>query len=171
MQELYIPKERLAILKEKKAIVSRLEKTLKCKISVDVHGSIVIEGTPFEEYQARNVLYAFGRGFDMKFAELLLGDDYYFSYLDINDYVNSKNRIRTVKSRLIGSEGRAKRYIEEVSAAKVSVYGDTVSFIGTIEQVKEATTAARTIIEGGSHRLAYRKMEAAHRKNNNDMFV
>lgn len=171
MQELYIPMERLAILKERKSILVGLEKSLRCKISIEVHGGVTIDGEAFEEYLARNVLYAFGRGFDIKSAELLLDENYYFSYLNIKDYVNSKNRIKVIKARLIGSEGRAKKYIETVSSAKVSVYGDTVSFIGSIEQIKEATAAAKTIIEGGSHKLAYKRMEATHRKNKKDIFV
>ncbi len=171
MQELYIPMERLAILKERKNMLAGLEKSLRCKINVDMHGGIGIEGEAFEEYLARNVLYAFGRGFDIKSAELLLDENYYFSHINITDYANSKNRIKIIKARLIGSEGRAKKYIETVSSAKVSIYGDTVSFIGSMEQIKEATAAVKTIIEGGSHKLAYRRMEATHRKNKTDIFA
>ncbi len=47
----------------------------------------------------------------------------------------------------------------------MSVYGDTVSFIGTIDEINEAETAVNTLIDGGTHRLAYTRMEAAHRKN------
>ena len=49
--------------------------------------------------------------------------------------------------------------------AHISVYGDTISIIGDITQIAEAETAINTIIDGGTHRLAYIKMEAMHRKN------
>ncbi len=101
----------------------------------------------------------------MEIACRLNENDYYFSSVDLGQFVSSDKRMKQVKARIIGEEGRTKRYIEDVSGAKMSVYGDTVSFIGTIEEINEAETAVNTLIEGGTHRLAYKRMEAAHRKN------
>jgi ribosomal RNA assembly protein len=83
----------------------------------------------------------------------------------MRDITGNKNRIRNMKSRLIGSKGKAKRYMESVSGAVIAVYGDTVSFIGSSEAIEEAEAAALTIMKGSSHRLAYTKMEASHRKH------
>ena len=52
--------------------------------------------------------------------------------------------------------------------AHISIYGDTVSMIGDITQISEAETAINTIIDGGTHRTAYLRMEAMHRKNKQD---
>jgi ribosomal RNA assembly protein len=101
----------------------------------------------------------------MDIACKLADDNYYFSSVDLGQIISSDKRVKQVKARIIGEEGRTKRYIEEVSSAKISVYGDTVSFIGSIEEINEAETAVNTLIEGGTHRLAYTRMEAAHRKN------
>jgi ribosomal RNA assembly protein len=166
MQQVYIPNERIRKLKLHKELISRVEKLCNCKITLDSSDDIVeINGEAYPEYSARSIIYAFGRGFEMEIASKLSENDYYFSSIDISQLVSSDKRMKQVKARIIGEDGRTKRYIEEVSGAKMSVYGDTVSFIGTIEQINEAETAANTLIEGGTHRLAYHRMEAAHRKN------
>lgn len=168
MQNVYIPSERIKRLKEHKEFIARIEKLCNCRITFDDNDAVEIKGEAFPEYSARNIVYAYGRGFEMDVACRLYEDNYYFSSIDLGQLISSDKRIRQVKARIIGEEGRTKRYIEEVSCAKISVYGDTVSFIGSIEEINEAETAIRTLIEGGTHRLAYTRMEAAHRKNKAD---
>ena len=164
MQQVYIPQERIRKLRGSRTQVPRIERLCGCKIKL-LDDCAVIEGDAFAEYTARNIIYAIGRGFEIDAACLLANDDYYFSSIDIEQSARNQKRMKQLKARIIGENGRSKRYIEEVSSAKVSVYGDTVSFIGTIEGINEAETAVSTLVDGGTHRLAYSRMEAAHRKN------
>jgi len=169
MQSVYIPKERIRKLKQSRGLISSVEKLCGCKIKVDSDDDVVeITGEAYPEYMARNIIYAFGRGFEMELAEKLSDDSYYFNSIDLERIISSDKRVKQVKARIIGENGRTKRYIEEVSGAKISVYGDTVSFIGSITEINEAETAVNTLIDGGTHRLAYTRMEAAHRKNKAD---
>jgi ribosomal RNA assembly protein len=165
MQQLYIPSKRIKLLRDRKEIISKVEKLCNCKVIVDSDDIIEINSDAFSEFSAKNILYAFGRGFDIEIACKLNEADYYFTSIDLEQLISSDKRIVQVKSRIIGKEGRTKKYIEGVSGAKMSVYGDTVSFVGTIEEIGEAETAVDTLIDGGTHRLAYSRMEAAHRKN------
>ncbi len=165
MEEVYIPHDRLDLLKREARSKRLIERACNCRISIDTDDMVLISGSPYDEFVAKNVIYAFGRGFDMEVAGRLLDENCYFSSIDLKDELGSEKRVRRIKARIIGENGRTKRYIESVSSAKISVYGDTVSFIGGIEEIKEAETAVNTLIEGGAHRLAYLRMEAAHRKN------
>lgn len=167
MEQLYIPKERLKLLKDNPAILKAVIQACKTKISIIDDEAIEINGGAFEEFTSKNVLFAYGRGFDIKIALLLNSQDYYFKVVDIKLIERNKQRIRQIKSRIIGEGGRTKRYVEQVSGAHISIYGDSVAIIGKIDSLYEAETAINTIIEGGTHRLAYLKMEAAHRKNRN----
>ncbi|WP_157891455.1 KH domain-containing protein [Candidatus Mancarchaeum acidiphilum] len=164
MQEVYIPAERLKLLKSNHDLLKRLEDTCNCHLKISQGNSIEIEGDAFDEFNAKNILYAFGRGFSIEIAEKLLNDEFYFTFIDLADYAKNKNRRTEIKARLIGNNGRTKKYIEEVSSAYLSIYGDTICFIGKADNIAEAETAAKTLIEGGSHRLAYRRMEAAHKR-------
>ena len=165
MQQLYITKERLKSLRDPK-VLKQVEKACRCKIETEPDGTVTINSNDaFDEFNAKNVVYAFGRGFEMDVALKLLNPEFYFGIIDLGQLESKPDRIKQLKARVIGIEGRAKRYIEEVSLAHISVYGDTVALIGNINQISEAETAIDTIIDGGTHRLAYIRMEAMHRKN------
>ena len=163
MQSLYIPKERVDRMRKDKSIAERIEKQCKCKIRI-VDDAIEIDGDAFGEFSTRNVVQAFGRGFDVDTACLLLKDDYYFATIDLGQAFGSDKRIQQVKARIIGIGGKTKKYIEGVSQAKLSIYGESVSFIGTTSAINEAQAAVNTLIEGGTHRIAYLRMETAHRR-------
>jgi len=165
VEEVYIPHDRLDLLKRETKLRKFVERACSCRITIDPDERVLINGSPYNEFTAKNVIYAFGRGFDMEIAGRLLGEECYFSSIDLKDELGSEKRVRRIKARIIGENGRTKRYIESVSSAKISIYGDTVSFIGGIQEINEAETAVNTLIEGGAHRLAYLRMEAAHRKN------
>lgn len=168
MQALYIPKERIDIIRRDKGLVDRIEKLCKCKIKISPDDIVEVSGDAFNEFSARNIMYAFGRGFDIVTACRLLNDDYYFTSIDLGQIFGSEKRMQRVKARIIGKNGKSKRYIEEVSLAKLSIYGETVSFIGTISEISEAQAAVNTLVEGGTHRLAYIRMESVHRKNKSE---
>lgn len=169
VQQVYIPKERARKLKSERDLVEHAERRTHCKIKIDDDDTIEITGDAYGEFNARSVLQAFGRGFEMETACKLCDDSYYFSSTDLEQIFGSEKRIQQVKARVIGENGKTKRYIENVSMAKISVYGNTVSIIGTIDEMTEAKAAIDTLIEGGAHRLAYTRMEAAHRKNKEAM--
>ncbi len=167
MQSLYIPKERVERLKKDKSIAERIEKQCKCKMRI-VDDIIEVSGDAFDEFSAKNVIQAFGRGFDIETACLLLNDDHYFATIDLGQVFGSDKRIQQIKARVIGIGGKTKKYIEGVSQVKLSIYGESVSFIGTTSAISEAQAAVNTLIEGGTHRLAYLRMETAHRKDRDE---
>ena len=165
MEEIYIPNERSRILKQKPAMLKRLGELCKCSLRLEDSNCIIVDGDGYAVFEAKGVIQPFGRGFSMRMAELLLKDGFYFSSISMRDITSNKSRIKNMKARLIGRDGKAKRYMESVSGALIAVYGDTVSFIGSTEAIEEAEAAAKAILKGSSHRLAYNRMEASHRKH------
>ncbi|MGC8586042.1 MAG: KH domain-containing protein [Candidatus Micrarchaeia archaeon] len=164
MQRVLIPEEKIKVILKNPEIIKKVEDSCRCRIEISEEG-IEITGNSFDEFSAKNIIFAFGRGFTIDEALMLLNDNFYFSIIDLEQYFGSENRIHQVKARIIGENGKVKKNIENVSKAKISVYGNTVSFIGTQESINEAETCVNALIDGESHRSAYRKMEAAHRKN------
>jgi len=166
MQQVYIPMERLAKLKKDRHMLERLEEHCKCSIK-EKGDALEVTGDAYDEYIAREVLFAFGRGFSDKEALKLLNDRYYISTIDLGRIFESKDRLHDIEARIIGRGGKTKKYIEEVSSALISIYGDTVCIIGEMEAIDEAEVAIKTLINGGSHRKAYQRLEALHKKNKN----
>ncbi len=163
MERVLIPERRAEVLSKDKEGIGKLSERLHCRIEV-IDGNVVsISGEPVDEFSAKGVVTAFGRGFDIGTALKLLDDNYIFDSINLKEITRSKDRIGELKSRVIGSDGKTRSYIEEVSGVSMRVYGNTVSIIGTLEEVKIARAAIDTLLSGGTHKKAYRVMEAARR--------
>ncbi len=164
MEQILIPLARVKFLKEaEKDVVKRTG----CKISLESN-SVVIEGAPYDEYNAKNVVQAIGRGFKLGTALKLLNEDFFFESIDISDIASNKDKAKRIKARIIGTDGKAKLYMESVSGAAIEVYGNTISLIGTIEEIRVARSGINILLDGGKHSTAYMVMEKERRKIKNE---
>jgi ribosomal RNA assembly protein len=163
MQQFLMPARRAKLL-EDRALLNSVRERLACGIEVHDGNEVVISGEAYEEYNAKNVLQAFGRGFDIHKAYKLLLDDYFFESIDLKAMFKNDDRIRRIKSRIIGSGGRAKSYMQAVSGADITVYGDTVSMIGTIDELRILRSALNVLLDGGTHKKAYAIMEKVKKR-------
>ncbi|MEM3791576.1 MAG: KH domain-containing protein [Candidatus Micrarchaeaceae archaeon] len=161
MEVISIPKKRTKVFTNE--VIERLEKRLNCKIEIIDGNRVNINGDGYSEYNAGNVISAIGRGFDVNTAEKLLINDYYFKYIRLRETLNNRKQIERIKSRIIGKEGKSIRYIRAVSGADIVVYGDTIGMIGKIEEIEIASAAIKVLIEGGTHKRAFRVMESVKR--------
>jgi ribosomal RNA assembly protein len=161
MEHILIPHKRAAMLDSK--TLEKLEDRLGCSINVN-DNEVTINGKPYDEYNAKNVVQAFGRGFALDKAFRLLSEDYFFQQVNLKEMFRNPDQLARVKARLIGTEGRAKEYIESVSGVDMMVYGNTVSTIGRIEEVRIADAGIKILIGGGKHKTAYAVMEKERRK-------
>lgn len=160
--EIRVPKDRLAVLIGKKGEVKRdLEKRTKAALNVDSKESIVtVSGNDaLSVFVAREIIKAISRGFSPDTALLLLTIDNVFEIIDISEYVKSKNHLDRVRGRVIGTDGRTRTYIEELTETHISVYGKTVSIIGIAEYVSVARKAIESLLQGSPHSNVYRWLE------------
>ncbi len=162
-----IPKERVGILigEEGKA-KQYIEDRLNVKIDVDSEGSVTIKLTekasdPSMLLKAKDVVTAIGRGFSPEANfRLIRNEDEIFDMIDLRQvFGRSESDIKRVKGRLIGTEGKTRKLIEELTEANVVVYGHTIGFIGSFTQVEAARHAAQMIIEGCQHQTVYRFLQ------------
>lgn len=163
MQQFLIPVKRAKIL-AKKEVLGPLSERLCCKIEIKNDNEVTVDGNAFEEYNARSIIIAFGRGFDLDKAYKLLSEDYFFESIDMKDAFKEKDKITRLKSRVIGKEGKAKDYMQEVSGADISIYGNTISIIGTADEIRIVRAALNVLLEGGTHNKAYFVMEKTKKK-------
>ncbi|MDO8480197.1 MAG: KH domain-containing protein [Nanoarchaeota archaeon] len=166
--ELKIPRERIAVLIGKDgAIKSEIEENTKTNLEIDSkEGDIFITGPDgLGIYTAKEIVTAIGRGFNPEIAMLLLKVDYAFENLSLQEYMGkSKDAIQRVKGRIIGSEGKTRKHIEELTETSISVFGKTVSIIGEIQSVIVARRAVEMLIEGSTHSSVYKWLERKHRE-------
>ncbi len=170
VEVLKIPKERIGVIIGKDGeIKDKIEKDLKVEIDIDEDGEVTIYGTelqddPLATWKARDIIKAIGRGFNPEKSLKLISDEYIIDIIDITDFAHTDNAIRRLKGRVIGSGGKSRRYIEELTDTDLSVYGKTIAILGDYESVQIAKEAVNMLLKGTSHSKMYKYLER-HRQN------
>lgn len=161
-----VPLDRVGVLIGKKGeTLKDLKEKGKTDIEVDSEtGEVTLlddmSDDPYLSFRMRDVLRAIGRGFSPEAALKLLDDDMYYEEFDIRDFSGkSRKRILQVRSRLIGSGGKTRHLIEELTDCQVSIKGNTAAIIGDIEGMKIASKAIMMILNGSEHSSVYTFME------------
>ena len=168
-----IPKERVGVLIGPEGKVKHdIEERLQVKLEIESEGGgveiILPENAPDPTiiFRAKDVITAIGRGFSPDEAfRLIRNEDAVFDFTDLRTiFGRSESDIRRVKSRIIGMNGKTRRTIEELTEADMVVYGHTVGFIGTFEQVDAARNAVQMIIQGSEHHTVYAFLQKKRRE-------
>lgn len=131
------------------------------EIAIDANeGEVRLESPdtdPMGALKARDIVLAIGRGFSPDRAMRLLKENTYLGVLDIKLTTGHRDKagLRRIRSRVIGTHGRARTRIETLSGCSVSVYGSTVALIGEEEQLERATRAVELLLRGSEHSTVF----------------
>jgi len=155
-----IPEERIAVLIGRKGAIRReIEKKTNTKIVIDsTENDVEISSEDnLNVLTAISIIKAIGRGFNPKTAILLANEDFCFEIIDITEFSGrSKKKLIRLKSRVIGTEGRAWKNTENFTNTRISVYGRTVCIIGKINDVFIAKRAVEDLLKGAPHGRIYK---------------
>lgn len=175
-QVIRVPIERVGALVGKEGIVkSEIER--RCGVNLEIDGKTgetrisyqsdaLIETNPFK---AIDIVSAIARGFSPQRAFSLLEEERILSLIDLREYAGkSQNALLRIKSRLIGTEGKARRIIEALAGVEISIYGHTVAIIGSPEESKIAKEAIDKIAKGGTHKATYEMLQKYRTKQRLD---
>ena len=147
----------------------KIEEGFKIKLEIDSKDSIVyvvpIEGiTPFHVMKAKQAIEAISLGFSVEDALLLTDDMMYLEIMDLTDVTRNKKDLERIKARVIGSGGRFKKTIEEMTGTKIVISEKKIGIIGDYEQVKLARETIEMIISGKSHQTALNHLKIGSRR-------
>lgn len=166
MKYLKIPMDRIGVLIGQKGENKKdLEERTGLKINIDSNaGEVVIDDhetdDPLLVLKTENIIKAIGRGFSPDKAWVLMNDDADFFVFDLYDYVGKKeSHVRRLKSRVIGKEGKTKRVLEELTDAKISIYGHTIAIIADLERMNILKKSVDMLLTGSKHASVYRFVE------------
>ncbi|MFH1126326.1 MAG: KH domain-containing protein [Candidatus Altiarchaeota archaeon] len=163
MEYLSIPEERLGVLIGVNGSVKRnIEKRGKTKLKIE-GTSVSIVGDGIAAWKARDVVQAIGRGFNPEYALMLFNEDYVFEMINMGDFASERSWTR-LRGRVIGQNGRSKKFIEKASGAVISVYGKTIAFVGTYDDVSIAKEAVSMLLSGAKHGSVRRFLEKENKK-------
>jgi ribosomal RNA assembly protein len=164
MQHVKIPQERIGVLiGEGGETVRQIEQAAEVTLDIDSeNGTVRVEktGDPIRGLTGVDIVKAIGRGFSPEEAMTLLDDDLrLFEIIDIERAARNDNDLRRKKGRLIGEDGRTRELMEELTGAKVVIYGSTMGVIGSPKEVDVIRTAAEMILDGAPHGAVYSFLE------------
>lgn len=167
-----IPKDRIAVLIGKRGATRKLiEKASGGSLQIDSQsGEVNIAWNseivdPIIRMKMPDLIMSIGRGLAPKRALQLLEDDIFLRMYDIREWVGRQpNQIRRMRSRLIGTNGRIRTLIEELSGCEISIYGSTVLIIGDNESLLIAGPAIEGILRGSEHGTVLYGLEQDRRK-------
>lgn len=158
-EEVKIPKERIAVLiGEKGATKRKLQNKTKTKIKVSSkEGDVTIEGEDsLKVIKTKDIVKAVGRGFNPEIALELTKEEMILDLINIQDFSGkSKKAEERLKSRVIGTDGKARKMLEKMTNTNICVYGKTVAIIGKQEDVYLARRGVEIILNGAPHNNAY----------------
>ena len=142
-----------------------LENTLKCKIQIKGKRAI-ITGDSIGEYEAERVFDAINMGFSARTAALLIDENFAFEKIKIRDFTRRKN-LELVKGRLIGTHGKTKNTLEQISDCEIKIKDNEIGIIGPAESISNALTGIKNIIKGTKQSNVYKYLERINTKRKN----
>ncbi len=164
--DLRITKDRIAVLIGAKGETkAELEKETECKINVDSkEGDVTISGKEaIKLFVLREVIKAISRGFNPEIAKQLLKQDYVLEVISLNDYSKEKSTQLRLKGRVIGADGKSRNTLESLTDCSISVYGKTISMIGSVENIGNCKRSVETLLAGSPHANVYKWLERQHK--------
>jgi ribosomal RNA assembly protein len=176
MRYIRIPHERIGVLigpqGETKKIIEQ-QTNISLEIDSDT-GEVQFNEQdltdPMLLFKIENVIRAIGRGFSPEHALHLLSDEMDLFIFDLHDYVGKKpSQVQRLKSRVIGTHGKTRRHLEEVSNSYISVYGHTVALIGSIFSIDITKKAVDKLLSGSKHATVYQFIEKQMKKLRQDL--
>ncbi|MEW5955261.1 MAG: KH domain-containing protein [Candidatus Micrarchaeota archaeon] len=163
MRLVALPKKTLNLLaKNNSKELREVERAAGAKIRLSDEGAEVEAGpdNPGREWEAEQVLAALEAGFPAKHALKLLKEDFYIEKIDLAQaFHGNEAQVTRYKARVIGSEGKAKKKIEELTGAFIAVGDESIAIIGRFEELKAAKEAVMRLLEGAPHSSVFYYLE------------
>ena len=156
MQTIYI-KNIKEILKNKKELEEKL------KTSLAVKGKVVsFESDAIDEFQALRVLEAIAFGFSARKSLSLLDEEKMFRKVHIKSH--TKRKLKDIQARLIGTHGKTKKIISDISGCDIVVTDGDVGILGDAETIYDTETAIVSLIKGSKQSNMYRYLERRNKE-------
>lgn len=169
-----VPKDRIAVLIGSSGSTAKsLRNSAGCKeLNIDsVTGEVeVIWGDagsydPIKAMKLPNVIKAIGRGMAPKAALRLFDEQHFFEMVDLRDYVGKRsNQQRRIRSRIIGSQGKIRKLIENLTDTEITIYKSTVVIIGEEDGLFAARQAIEMLAGGSEHGSVLSYLEKDRRR-------
>jgi|WetSurMetagenome_2_1015567.scaffolds.fasta_scaffold454705_1 ribosomal RNA assembly protein len=160
MEYVLIPESKMESLRSDRKFQQKLKELAEATLSFEENTVEIDCEDPINLLRVKEVIKAYGRGFDPPTALYLLSDDYELCIVDITEFAGkNKDRLGDLRGIVIGTEGKTRNLIEKYSEAKLAVQGKTVAILGKWSSVNVAREAVVMLLDGRKHGTVYKFLE------------
>jgi len=161
IDEVKVPKDRIGAVIGKEGKTKReIEKLTDTKLEIiSDSGTVKINRTKSKDQAVsiltRDVIKAIAVGFTPKKALKLLIDNYFLQQIDVKEHI-PETQLKRIKARVIGTQGKARKMISEMTNTDIVIYKNNLSIIGTAENGDTAYNAIMMLVQGASHKTVFK---------------
>ena len=107
---------------------------------------------------AEKIIGAVDFGFHVDDALLLTSDDFVLEFIHVKEHTRRKN-LKEVRARLIGTEGKARKTIENLTGSEIVISGNTVGVIVDSAHLDAVVQGIESLIQGAKHGNVFAYLE------------
>ena len=137
--------------------VPRIESRIKINFTFGTD-RVNIEGNELNEFLVEKIVGAIDFGFHVEDALLLQSEDFVLEFIKVKEHTRRKN-LKDVRSRIIGTRGKAKNTIETLTGATIVIQENTVGIIVDSEHLDFTIQAIESLIQGAKHGNVFAYLE------------
>jgi len=141
----------------------KIERALNVKISISGK-NVSVDGESLDEYIASQVIEALDLGFTTNQALVLAEEDVILEKISIKD-LTKRHDLSRIRARIIGTKGKTKEIIENLSDCAVCLKDNCVGIIGRTDNIKKTIQAITSIIHGSKQSKVYAYLERERAKD------
>ncbi len=170
-----IPQDRIAVLIGAKGVTLKALAEASGAVALHVDsesGDVEVEWgepgsyDPVRALKMPDVVKAIGRGMAPKVAVSLFDDGWYFEMVDLRDHVGKRaKQLQRIRARIIGSQGKIRQRIEQITGSSITIYKSTVVIIAEEEGLALARQAVDMLAGGAEHGSVMSFLERATKRN------
>jgi len=161
MQEIYVDNLKEVIRSKK-----RLIRDLNVKIT-NKGKNVFVDGSAEQEFLAIEVLQAINAGFSADRALELKQNNFMLQTVHIKD-LTKRNDLERVRGRIIGTDGRTLKTLQNLTNCDLAVNGNEIGLIGPTEEMEDAVQSITSIIHGSKQGNVYGRLERQRKKKGED---
>jgi len=120
--------------------------------------SISLRGSELNEYLVEKVIQAIDFGFRVDDALLLMNDDFVLEFIEVKEHTRRKN-LKEVRARIIGTGGKARKTIENLTGSEIVIHNNTVGVIVDSVHLDSVVQGIESLIQGAKHGNVFAYLE------------
>ena len=120
--------------------------------------SIKLNGNELNEFLVEKIVRAIDFGFNVDDALLLSNEDFVLEFIEVKEHTKRKN-LHDVRARLIGTGGKARKTIENLTGSEIVINNNTVGVIVDADHLDSVVQGIESLIQGAKHGNVFSYLE------------